>query len=87
MPNTASAKKRVRQTDVRTLRNKDKRTAMRGYIRQLREAVEAKDKAKATALLPTAYGAVDKCAKHNIIHDNKAGHLKSQLARLVATLG
>ena len=87
MPSTASAKKRVRQTADRTLLNKNKRTAMRSLIRALREAVEAKDKATATALLPKAHSAVDKCAKHNIIHENKAGHQKAQLARLVATLG
>ncbi len=83
MPNTESAKKRVRQTEVRTLANKTKRSNMRTAVRKVREAVEAGDKAQAQALLTDAYQAIDKCAKANIIHDNNAANQKSNLTKLV----
>jgi small subunit ribosomal protein S20 len=86
MPNTESAKKSMRQTEDRTLRNKVKRSSMRTFTKKVRAAVEAKDKAAAEENLAFAYKAIDKCARANIVHANKAGHQKSQLAKLVGTL-
>ena len=83
MPNTESAKKRIRQTEVRTLANKTKRSNMRSAIRKVREALEAGDKAQAQSLLNAANQAIDKCAKANIIHDNNAANQKRKLARMV----
>ena len=83
MPNNPSTKKRLRQDVGRTLRNKIKRSTMRGRVRAVREAVEAGDKGKAQAELVNAYRAIDKCAKHNIIHANNAANKKSSLARMV----
>lgn len=87
MPNIKSAKKRMRQTVTRTLENKMKKSMMRTYLRKLREAVEAKDKASAEALLPTVYRKIDKAAKGGCIHQNTAARRKALAARLVATLG
>ena len=86
MPNTESAKKSMRQTEERTLRNKVKRSTMRTYTKKVRQAVEEKDKAAAAVNLQLAYKAIDKCARAHIVHANKAGHQKSQLAKLVGTL-
>ena len=86
MPNTLSAKKRVKQTGERTLRNKELRSRMRSQVRQVREAIEAGDKAKADSLLPAAHKTIDKCARKNIIHDNTAAHRKSKLTRAVNKL-
>ena len=83
MPNTASAKKRVRQTEVRTLRNKNRRSAMRTAIRKVGEAIEAGDKAQAQAQLLSAQKLIDKAAKANIIHANNAANQKAKLARRV----
>ncbi|MDF1701210.1 MAG: 30S ribosomal protein S20 [Planctomycetota bacterium] len=83
MPNTASSKKRVRQTETRTMRNKNRRTAMRTAIRKLGEAVAAGDKAQAQTLLVEAQGLIDRAAKQNIIHENNAANQKSRLARSV----
>ena len=87
MPNTASAKKRIRQGESRALRNKARRTRMRTLMRQVREAVEAGDKATAQALLPQAYQAIDKAAQRHIIHENNAAHKKAKLAKSVGKLG
>ena len=86
MPNSASAKKRVRQDQVRTTRNKERRSRMRSTARVLREAVAAGDKTAADAALVDAYKAIDKAAKQHVIHANAAANKKSNLARLVTTL-
>jgi len=87
MPNSVSAKKRVRQDADRTVRNKERRSRVRSTTRRLREAVEAGDKATAQATLIEAYQAIDKASKHNVMHDNAAANKKSNLTRLVRTLG
>ena len=86
MPNNASAKKRVRQTKVRTLRNKVRRTAMRSSMRRLDEAVTAGNKDAAQAELQVTYKLIDKAAKHHVLHANTAANQKSKLARRVARL-
>jgi small subunit ribosomal protein S20 len=83
MPNTASAKKRVRQGDVRAFRNKLRRTSMRSSIRKLREAIEAGDKAAAQTLLLEVQKRIDKTAQTNIIHEKNASNQKSKLTKLV----
>ena len=87
MPNTPSAKKRLRQTRTRTLRNKSLRSAMRTWEKKVLEAVEAGDKDTATASLPVAYRHLDKAADKRIVHPNTAANHKSRLARKVASLG
>ena len=86
MPNSPSAKKQIRQDVGRTFRNKERRSRMRGTTRLLREAVAEGDKATAQTMLVTCYRAIDKAAKHNIIHANAAANKKSNLARLVGSL-
>lgn len=78
-----SAKKRIRQSAVRRLRNRYNGKTTRNAIKNL---LAMEDKAAATKLLPETYSLVDKLAKKNIIHDNKAGHIKSRLARHVKSL-
>ncbi|MEX0818963.1 MAG: 30S ribosomal protein S20, partial [Pirellulaceae bacterium] len=43
MPNSKSAKKRLRQTEVRRDRNKAVKSALRSQLRKVREAVQAGD--------------------------------------------
>ena len=86
MPNTASTKKRVRQTDARTLRNKMRRTAMRSVVRKVREAVTAGNKSEAQSLLQTAYKEIDKAARQHILHANTAANKKRKLAKLVGSV-
>ena len=83
MANDASAGKRARQNGKRRLHN-------RYYVKTTRNAVKAlrntTDKAAAEALLPKIYAMLDKLAKKNIIHKNKAANLKSGLAVYVNKL-
>lgn len=82
MPNTKQAKKRMDQDEVRRIANKAKSSAMRTAVKKVVQA-ESADAAKAA--LPGAMKAVDKCAKHNIIHANAAARKKAQLNRAVGS--
>lgn len=87
MPNTPSAKKRLRQTATRSARNKDLRSSMRTWEKKVLQAVEAGDKATAASCLPQAYRHIDKAARKRILHANTAANHKSRLARKVGGLG
>ena len=74
MPVLKHAKKKLRQDKVRTLRNKAIRS---GY----KDAVKAAKANPTDETIKKAYSEVDKAAKHNIIHENKAARLKSAITR------
>ncbi|PRX45833.1 30S ribosomal protein S20 [Salegentibacter salegens] len=82
MANHKSALKRIRSNETKRLRNRYQHKTTRNAIKKLKES----EKKEAEALLPSVISMVDKLAKKNIIHDNKAANLKSQLAKHVATL-
>ena len=77
MANHASAEKRARQSERRRLHNRYYAKTTRNAIRALRNTT---DKSQAEAMLPKVYSMIDKLAKINVIHDNKAANLKSGLA-------
>jgi small subunit ribosomal protein S20 len=78
IPHIASAKKRLRQNVKRRGLNRSKRAEIRKVLKQIRLLLEANDKQAATALLPALAKAVDKAAKRNTIHPNKAARIKSR---------
>ena len=77
MANHKSSLKRIRQEKTRRLRNRYYGKTTRNAVRKLRATT---DKAEATALLPGVSKMLDKLAKKNVIHKNKASNLKSKLA-------
>ena len=81
MANHKSALKRIRSNEAKRLRNKYQHKTTRNAVRNLR-AVE--DKKEAEALLPSVIAMLDKLAKNNIVHVNKASNLKSKLTKHVA---
>jgi len=81
MPNTNSAKKRLRQNVKRRLRNRARRTRMRNAIRAFREAIETGDLERASQLLPAAISVIDRTAGKGVIHRNQAARRKSRLTR------
>ncbi|MDR0419461.1 MAG: 30S ribosomal protein S20 [Prevotellaceae bacterium] len=84
MANIKSAKKRVRQTESRRLHNKYYARTARNAMKALRNTT---DKAAAIEMLPKVSSMLDKLAKINIIHKNKAANLKSSIAIHVNKLG
>lgn len=80
MANHKSAKKRIRQTAVRRLRNRYRLTTTRTFIKRLRNA-ESKETAQ--EMLPKVVSMIDKCVKANLYHRNKGARLKSSLTKMV----
>jgi len=83
MANHKSALKRIRSNEVKRIRNKYQHKTTRNAIRDLRTMTVKTD---AEAKLKEVSSMLDKIAKKNIIHNNKAAHLKSKLTKFVATL-
>ena len=83
MANHKSALKRIRRNEAVRLRNRYQHKTVRNAIKKLRNEEEKK---AAEALLPTVVGMIDKLAKKNIIHSNKAANLKSKLMTQVAAM-
>ena len=80
MPNIKSAKKRVKVTAIKTLRNKMFKSQMKTIIKKFYAAVESGDKAAAMEAYKPAVVVIDKAVKRNIIHKNAAAHKTSQFA-------
>lgn len=83
MPNTASAKKRLRQNERRRAANRAVRSVMRGQLRKVREAVKAGEIEKAETEFRLAAKRLDKAGSKGIIHRNTAARTKSRLQHLI----
>jgi len=76
MANHKSSIKRIRSNDAKRVLNKYQHKTTRNAARKLRELT---DKKEAEILFPTVVSMLDKLAKKNVIHKNKAANLKSGL--------
>jgi len=83
MANHKSALKRIRSNETKRLRNKYQHKTTRNAVRDLRST---EDKTEAEAKLGGVISMLDKLAKNNIIHKNKAANLKSKLTKHVAAI-
>jgi small subunit ribosomal protein S20 len=79
MPQHKSAEKRVRQSEVRRLRNRDQKSRMRTLIKKLQQT----EGDEARTLLNEVKGFLDRLATKRVISKNRAAHLKSRLERQV----
>ena len=77
MAHHKSALKRIRKNEVRRLHNRYYARSTRNAISKLRGETK---KEEAEKLFPEEASMIDKLAKRNIIHQNKAANLKSSLA-------
>ena len=77
MAHHKSAKKRIKQDEVKTAQNKYYAKTMRNAVKKLRLET---DKEVASVSYPLVVSMIDKLAKKNVIHANKAANLKSSLA-------
>jgi len=83
MANHKSALKRIRSNETKRQRNRFQHKTTRNAIRDFKVIEKKKDAEKK---LPLVSSMIDKLAKNNIIHDNKAANLKAKLAKHVAAL-
>lgn len=77
MAHHKSAKKRIRQDEKKRLHNRYYKKSTRTAIKKVREM---EDKAEAEKMLPRLFSMIDRLAKRNLFHANKAANLKSGLA-------
>lgn len=83
MPNTASAKKRLRQSLVRRARNRAAKSTLRGAVRNVREAIAKGDLAAAETEFRLAAKKLDQGAAQKVIHANAAARVKSRLSAAI----
>ncbi len=86
MPNTQSAKKRLRQNVVRRTYNRAIKKSIRTQIRKVLDAVTAKDSGLAETELKITAKKLDRAAARHIIHRNSASRLKSRLSARIKAL-
>ena len=80
MANHKSAKKRIRSNDSKRVRNRYQAKTTRNLLKELRTT---KEKSRAVELLPEVSAQLDRLAKKNVIHKNKAANLKSSIQKHV----
>lgn len=80
MPNTKSAKKRLKQSLVRRSRNRATRSELKTHTKKVREALAAGNVDQATTEFKSAARKLDKAAAKGVIHANAAARVKSRLS-------
>ena len=86
MANIKSAKKRAIQNEKRRLHNASRKSMMRTYLKKVKVAIEKKDKKVAQDMFKTVQTILDRLARKNIIHKNKAARHKSRLTNQIKDL-
>ena len=86
MANIKSQIKRNKTNEAARARNKSAKSAIRTAMKNVRLAVEAKDKAKALEAEKVAYKLIDKSISDGVQHANTGARQKSTVARLVKSL-
>jgi small subunit ribosomal protein S20 len=86
MANTASARKRIRQNERRTARNKARKSRVRTFIKKVEEAIASGDKAVAVSALQTAQPELQRAATKGVLHQNTVARKISRLSARIKVL-
>jgi len=86
MPNTPSAKKRLRQSVNRRAKNRATKTQIRNLTRTIRESVAAKDVAKSEEAFGTLVKKIDRATSKKVLHANAAARTKSRLTKAIKSI-
>lgn len=86
MANTASARKRIRQTERRTERNQARKSRMRTFVKKVELAIAGGDKDQAAAAFKAAQPEMQRAAGKGVIHRNTVARRLSRLAKRIKTL-
>jgi small subunit ribosomal protein S20 len=86
MANTASARKRIRQIERRTLRNHARKARMRTFVKKVETALSAGDKQAATTALRAAQPEMQRAAGKGVIHRNTVARKLSRLSARIKAL-
>lgn len=87
MANTASARKRIRQNEKRTVRNKARKSRVRTFVRKLEEAIAAGDKAAAQEAFRAAQPEMQRAVTKGTLHANTVARKVSRMSARVKALG
>ena len=86
MANTASARKRIRQTERRTARNKARISRLRTFVKKVEEAIASGNKDMATAALKAAQPEMQRAAGKGVVHKNTISRKVSRLSARVKAI-
>ncbi len=87
MANTDSARKRIRQTEKRTARNKARKSRVRTYVRKLEEAIASGDKTAAQEAFRAAQPEMQRAVTKGTLHANTVSRKISRMSARVKSLG
>ncbi len=87
MANTASARKRIRQTEKRTVRNRARRSRVRTFLRKVEAAIAEGDKSVAADALKAAQPELQRAATKGVLHRNTVARKLSRLSSRIKGLG
>jgi small subunit ribosomal protein S20 len=86
MANTASARKRIRQTEKRTERNRARKSRMRTFLRKVEQAIASGDKGAAQQAFQAAQPELQRAATKGVVHDNTVARKLSRLSARIKAL-
>jgi small subunit ribosomal protein S20 len=86
MANTDSARKRIRQTEKRTARNRARKSRVRTFLRKVETAIATGDKAAAQEAFRAAQPELQRAADKGVVHDNTVARKLSRLSSRIKAL-
>ena len=86
MANTAQARKRARQGEVRRQHNASLKSSLRTALKKVKKAIAGGDKAAATKEFQSQQSVIDRIADKRIVHKNTASRNKTRLAQAIKAL-
>ena len=87
MANTASARKRIRQTEKRTIRNRARRSRARTFLRKVEQAIAGGDKTQAQQAFQAAQPELQRAVTKGVFHRNTISRKLSRLSARIKALG
>ncbi len=87
MANTTSARKRIRQTEKRTVRNRARRSRMRTFLRKVEQAIAGGDQAAAQEAFRAAQPELQRAATKGVVHRNTVARKLSRLSARIKAIG
>jgi small subunit ribosomal protein S20 len=87
MANTASARKRIRQTEKRTIRNRARRSRVRTFLRKVEHAISGGDKPQAQDAFRAAQPELQRAVTKGVFHRNTVARKLSRLSARIKAMG
>ncbi|WP_372619058.1 30S ribosomal protein S20 [Falsiroseomonas sp.] len=86
MANTDSARKRIRQIEKRTARNRARKSRVRTFLRKVEQAIASGDKGAAQEAFRAAQPELQRAATKGVMHDNTVARKLSRLSTRIKAL-